>query len=250
MKRNIIALILVIIIAIMPITVNADDDLVSDPVGETFLPSVSADSLEDFTKKLNELKADDLQLYYINTIQIDDIYTKVLEAIVFGENYVYLPGVDCEITKIDTYVVSDHGEIFPAYSSRYSYYISQDCKIALTTVCSFRYDNTDCRINYGVPNHTFIDKVIPVHGKAIPCDISQFGNSNNNWTNLYFKYGGVDFELHIGKALTEEEIKALPEEMFTPKIIGLDTLAAFTVDTDVIAVDDPIEPSICVCEGD
>lgn len=248
MKR-IVLFILMITLAIMPITVRATDDpSVGDIVGDIYIPTISANSLEDFTKKLNELKADDLRLHYIGAeISVDDIYSKVIEAIASGENNLYLPSVDSEITGIVTYVVSDYGEkSFPGQSSRYSYYISQDSKIALNTSCSFRYNNMTCRIGYGTSALT--NKVITLRDKTIPYALY------DNSTTLYFEYVGVDFMLHIGKSLTEEEIKALPKEMFTPKIICLDILATFNVDSDidmdndVIAVDDPKESNNVVCE--
>lgn len=238
--KKLTALILVIIIAIMPITVHAADN--SDvPVGDTLSPTISADSLEDFTKKLSELTVDDIEICYIGTISFDDIYTKVLLAIDSGENYLYLPSIDCEITNIRLFVMSDHSFV-PAASTKYGMFVAPYSKIALYTHCSFRYDNTDCRIGYGAP--VLANKIITLRDKIVPY------SSNGNSTSLYFEYGGTDFELYIGQSLTEEEIKALPEGLFTPKIIALNTLTASANEDDsTISVVDPKE-AISLCEED
>ena len=230
--KKIAALIIVIAIAIMPITVHSDDNS-NVPVGDTLSPTISADSLEDFTKKLGELTVDDIEICYTGTISFDDVYAKVLETIASGENYLYLPSIDCDITNIRMFVMSDHSFV-PAASTKYEMFVASYSKIALDTHCSFKYDNTDCRIGYGVP--VLANKIITLRDKAVP--YSSYGNS----TSLFFEYGGTDFELYIGKSLTEEEIKALPEGLFTPKIIALNTLTASANESDgAIPVVDPKE---------
>ncbi len=250
MKKLIISILIIFSILTLSIPVFCDDGYDDSPVGETFSPTITADSLEDFSEKLQNLKADDIEAYYYK-YPVPDIYEKVLKRIDSGEDFMYIPDVDCEIKTIKTYVfaLQVYPETYRYEYSKYRVAINSDDEVALDTKSIVEYDGTEVLIAYD----SMVFRVehqyeMGYYEKISLHDLELYYDVYSGLTEFLFRYGKEPLGIRIYKELTEEEIKALPKGMFHPRVISIADIknGNYTNSVDLI-VDDPKESNNIEC---
>lgn len=249
MKKLILSILIIITMLSLSIPVSCvEDDPTDIPVGGTVYPVIEANSLEDFSAKLNQ----EIKVTYDNVLagnatpeEMSKLANKRVDK---GEDYVYIPDIDCEIIAIRAYIMAlrVYPETYRYEYSRYGVSINSDSEVAFDTTCTVKYDGMEVFVSYNpmVFSAEYLYekgsyKKISLHDLELYYDVD-FGT-----TEFLFRYGDVPLSIRIFKELTDEEIKALPRGMFYPKAISITDIkngdfSAISGSID-IDVDDPKE---------
>ena len=240
MKKIILSILIIISMPILSIPTYCDDDYDAVPVGGTVYPVIEANSLEDFSAKLNQ----EIKVTIDNVLAGNASYEKISELankrVDKGEDYVYIPDIDCEITSIRTYIMAlqVYPETYRYEYSRYHVSIDSDDEVASDTTCTVKYDGVEVSIDYN--SMVFSAEHFYEEGsykKILLHDLELYYNVYSNSTQFLFRYGDVPLGINIYKQLTEEQIKALPRGMFYPNVISITDIK----NGDYSAVSDSIE---------
>ncbi len=238
MKKTILSILLVVaMLTAMAITVNCADNSSDVPLGDSLDPTIVADSLEDFCEKLQNLKADEMEVFYYNN-SIPGTYEKVLERIDSGKDVVYIPDIDLDKMKFTMFIMSYNANYKTGISQKYSMVLHENDEIGLKTSCSFTYGNSSFWIGYD--DGDFIaHEEMTVHGRKISYYVG------DKETRIFFDLDGEKIGISINSSMTKDEIKALPRGMFYPKVITITDIKngdySAASDSAELIVNDPKE---------
>jgi len=230
MKKLILSILIIISILSLSIPVSSvEDDPTDIPLGDSLDPTIVADGLDDFSEKLQNLKPDEIEVFY-HQYKIPGTYERVLERIDSSEDVVYIPDIGLKEMKFYMFIMSYNPYYKTGRSQKYGIVLHENDEIGLESRCSFTYNNSTCSIGYNDSDFT-ANKEITLYDKKISY------SAYPSYSTLYFESDGEKLGITINKQLTEEEIKALPRGMFYPNVISITDIK----NGDYSAVSDSIE---------
>lgn len=230
MKKLILSILLIIAALALSIPVGCvEDDPTDIPLGESLDPTIVADGLEDFSEKLQNLKSDEIEVFY-HKYEIPGTYERVLERIDSGKDVVYIPDIGLKEMKLYMFIMSYNPDYKTGRSQKYGIVLHENDEIGLESRCSFTYNNTTCSIGYDDTDFN-ANKEITLYDKKISY------SAYPSYSTLYFESDGEKLGIIIRKQLTEDEIKSLPRGMFYPLAISITDIK----NGDYSAVSDSIE---------